>query len=146
MQKTYTKLPKSEVNGWVMSLNVYEFSDISSTESTCVISGVWGYFLIHRSPITHTHFVQTAEPSRVAVRQPSPQRTGLAVISKYTQHSNPTAMQPVRGQCAFSFAGNWLQKKRVCCTESTTHKFDASKVHSLSFGMHFLLVPFQCPM
>ncbi len=49
------------------------------------VSGVWRYFLICTSPITHTHFVQTAEPSRVAVRLPSPQRTSLAVISKYTQ-------------------------------------------------------------
>ncbi len=82
------------------------------------ISGVWRYFMIYTGPITHTHFVQTAEPSRVAVRQPSPQRTSLAVISKYTDHSNPTTMQPVHAQFVFFFflfffffAGNWPQRK-----------------------------------
>lgn len=56
------------------------------------------FFLICTGSITHTHFVQTAEPSRVAVRQPSPQRTSVAVISKYTDQSNPTTMEPVYGQ------------------------------------------------
>lgn len=45
---------------------------------------MWRYSLVYTGPITPTHFVQSAEPSRVAVRQPSPQRTSLAVISKYT--------------------------------------------------------------
>lgn len=114
------------------------------------ISGEWRYFLIYTGPITHTHFVQTAEPSRVAVRQPSPQRTGLAVISKYnTDHSNPTTMQPVHGRfgCSFfsfpSFFFFFLQAtglKEKGCKEFVVSRW----IHSQSAHCFSLSVPFQC--
>lgn len=99
-----------------------------------LISGVWRYFMIYSGPDTHTHFVQTAEHSRVAVRRPSPQRTSLAAISKYAHISNPTTMQPVHGQFAFFFAGNWPQRKS--CKE-----FVAQKALSTSLPTAGALIP-----
>lgn len=54
------------------------------------------------SSFTHSHFVQSAEPSRVAVRQPSPQRTSPAVISKCTDPSNPSTIDISPQQFAIS--------------------------------------------
>lgn len=114
-------------------------------------SGLWRYFLIYTGPITHTHFVQIAEPSRVTVRQPSPQRTSLAVISKYTQ---TTLIPPLRSLCTvslspppfsffFFFAGNWLQRKG--CKKPVTQVW-CKQMASFSVSMHFLSVHFQCPI
>lgn len=78
------------------------------------LSGLWRYFLINTQPITHTHFVQIAEPSKVAVRQPSPQRTSLAVISKYAQ---TPLIPPLRSLCTVS-----LFSPIFCCRHLASKK------------------------
>lgn len=101
--------------------------------------------MIYTGPITHTHFVQTAEPSRVAVRQPSPQRTSLAVISKYTDHSNPTTMQPVHAQLAFFFffSRQLTSKSKELVALKALHT--SWQVNSFPVSTNSLLVSFQYP-
>lgn len=57
---------------------------------------LWGYFLIYWGPMTHTHFVQTAEPSRVAVRLPSPQSIGL----QWSANTQTPVIPPLCSLCA----------------------------------------------
>ena len=105
------------------------------------LAGLWRYFLISIGSLSHNHFVQTAEPSRVAVGQPSLQRTSLAGISKYTQTALIPPLHSLSGQfalfvlfCFFLFCFFCKQlalKERAC------------KTYAISISMHFHSAYFQ---